>query len=71
MGEFKTTVEIGDKFYYNGSKHKLSEIVDILDCHSRKHGTVTGQIYLAKLVNGLSTNTFDVAKSTVVRYRAE
>lgn len=71
MGEFKTTVEIGDRFHYNGSKYKLSEIVDILDCYSRKTGELTGQIYLAKLVNGLSTNTFDVAKSTVVRHRAD
>lgn len=66
---FTQEIKIGDRFLYNGKKNFLSEVVDILDCRSRKTGEITGQLYIAKSVNGLSTNTFDVCKVTIQRYR--
>lgn len=67
---FNQEINIGDKFYYNGKKNFLSEIVDILDCHSRKSGEITGQIYIAKAIGGLSTNSFEVGKVGIIRNRA-
>lgn len=67
--EFSNVISIGDKFLFNGKKNFLCEVVDIIDCHSRAKGEITGQMYLAKEINGLTTNTFDVAKSTIVRHK--
>ncbi len=68
MENFNTEVNIGDEFYYQ-NKHK-AVVVDIIKHWSTLTNGWTGHVtHMAKLVNGLSTNTFDVAKATIVRNR--
>lgn len=59
-------MKIGDRFM----KGKLkAEVVDIIKCWSTKHQEWTGEIYIAKLIDGLTTNSWEVSKATVVRWR--
>ena len=65
---FDNNVSIGDKFHYG--KHHEAIVVDILKHWSTKDNDWTGNVtYMAKLINGLSTNTFDVPKASIVRGR--
>ena len=63
------TITIGDKFLYNGKKPAI--VTDIIKCWSTLNNEWSGFIYLAKEINGLSTNTFEVSKVTIVRYRID
>ncbi len=70
---FNTEIKIGDKFLYNGKKNFLSEVVDILECTAISAATgaiTTSTKYMAQDRMGLSTNLFEVSKSTIVRFRA-
>jgi hypothetical protein len=67
---FNSEVQIGDKFYYNGKKNFLSEVVDILECKSTVTGEIVKTIYMAKGLSSFSTNQFDVPKAGIVRNRA-
>lgn len=62
-------VEIGDKFRVNGSKFKIAEVVDFLECKSMATGEIVGYTCIAKLMGSLATNTFDIPFSSVVRYK--
>lgn len=65
---FDTNVKIGDEFQY--SKHHKAVVVDIIKHWSTADNDWTGRVtYMAKLIDGLATNTFDVAKATIVRNR--
>lgn len=64
-------VSIGDKFLKDGKKCFLAEIVDILEYKSLLTGEVTGYVPIAKLINGLATNTFDVPFSMVLRWKVK
>lgn len=58
-------VEIGDKFRWG--KHLMAEVVDILECRSSVNGEILRHICIARPLNGLANNNFDVPFSTVVR----
>ena len=49
-------------------KHIVAEVVDILECKSLKTGEITGHICIARNVNGLATNTYEVSFTTVLRF---
>lgn len=59
-------VTIGDKFKPN-NKHLIAEVVDFVETKSLVRNEVTGHICMAKLVNGIATNSFEVAFATVIR----
>lgn len=64
-------VSIGDKFYDNGSKHKLCEVVDIYEMRSTKTGEIVGHKCMAKRIGGFTTNTFEVTFICVLKNKTE
>lgn len=66
---FKQEIKIGDKFMYN--RHTKAEIVDIFKTYSTATGERGNDIFIAKGINSLSTNTFEVCKVTVIRNRID
>jgi len=67
----KTEVKIGDKFYMGGKLSKLCEVVDIVKQFSTaRQEWCERDIIIARGITTLATNSFEVAKSTVIRFRA-
>lgn len=65
---FNNNIKIGDKF--TKGKHAICIVTDIVKTFSTlRNEWNTDLIYLAKCTNGLSTNTFEVYKSSIVRNR--
>lgn len=64
-------VSVGDRFYNNGKKNFLSEVVDIIEQKSLVTKEIIGYIPIAKLVDGLATNKFETTFAGVVRYRVD
>ena len=60
-------VTIGDKF--KQGTHLTFEVVDFLEQTSLVSGNVTGHICIARGVDTLAKNTFEVPFSTVQRHR--
>ncbi len=58
-------VTIGDKF--KNGKHLTAEVVDFIENKSMVSGQIIGYTCIAKGVGGLSTNTFDVPFTQVLR----
>lgn len=68
MTKFNNNVNIGDKFIKG--RNIQCVVVDIVKAFSTARNEWNeGVIYLAKQINGLATNTFDVSKATIVRGR--
>lgn len=68
--KFDNNIKIGDRFYKTPNQILICEVTDIVKTFSTARNEWNEDvIYLAKLVNGLATNTFDVAKATIVRNR--
>ena len=68
MIPFDKKIEIGDRFQYG--KHGVAEVGDLVKTFSTARNEWNeGFIYLAKMVTGFSTNTFDVSKTTIIRDR--
>ena len=67
---FNNEVNIGDKFNYSYKLNRPAIIIDILRLYSlAENKYLDNVIYVAKLIDGLSTNSFEVSKATVVRNR--
>jgi len=60
-------VKIGDKFKLE--KTKIAKVVDFYIITSLKTGEIVKYACIAKLVNGLATNEFEVPFASVVRNR--
>lgn len=66
--QFDANVKIGDKFMYG--KNILCEVVDIVKTFSTARNEWNeGIIYLARGINTMAKNTFDVSKTTIIRNR--
>lgn len=71
MNTLPENVKIGDKFYpIRGSKNNLSEVVDFYEVRSMQSNEIIKYICMAKGINALATNLFEVPFSTVVRNKA-
>jgi hypothetical protein len=60
-------VKIGDKFMQG--KSNVCEVIDFYEIISLKTGSLVGHQCIAKNLNGLSHNPFQVPFSTVIRNR--
>jgi hypothetical protein len=62
-------IAIGAKFNGIGKvkKNDIYEVVEILNCYSQKDGRFVRSIYIAKGINTLATNDFEVCKTTIIR----
>ena len=68
--EFNNDIQIGDEFYSTPKKKILNEVVDIVKTFSTaKNQWNEKVIFVAKGINTLATNTFEVSKATIVRNR--
>lgn len=68
--EFNKTIKIGDKFIYG--KNTLCEVVDIVKTFSTARKEWNEEvIYLAKGINTIARNSFDVSKTTIIRNRVQ
>jgi hypothetical protein len=62
-------ISIGTKFKGIGKvrKNDVYEVVEILNCYSQKSEKYVKSIYIAKGINTLATNEFEVCKTTILR----
>lgn len=68
--KFNKTIKIGDKFIYG--KNTLCEVVDIVKTFSTARKEWNEEvIYLAKGINTIARNSFDVSKTTIIRNRVQ
>jgi hypothetical protein len=62
-------ISIGTKFKGIGKvrKNDVYEVVEILNCYSQQSEKYVKSIYIAKGINTLATNEFEVCKTTILR----
>ena len=66
---FNNNIQIGDQFYKTPKKHILCEVTDIVKQFSTAKNEWVGIRYIAKGINCMATNEFEVCKVTIVRNR--
>lgn len=64
-------IKIGTKFSKPIAKNRtdIFIVTDILTCYSEKEQKEVKKIYLAKGINTLAQNEFEVSKTTIIRWK--